>query len=121
MKKDVGIWNINSFGEFYMQIEEKYHKHYVAGLQKIRAERARSQQKLAELPGIRVFPSQTNYVMVELTNGMSATSLTTKLLVHNIGVSIHDINFASHIYQMLKNSPTLGSVNLQSLCDKFWI
>ena len=26
MKKDVAIWNINSFGEFYMQISEKYKK-----------------------------------------------------------------------------------------------
>ena len=26
LKKDVAIWNINSFGEFYMQIEEKYRK-----------------------------------------------------------------------------------------------
>ena len=24
MKKDVAIWNINSFAEFYMQIAEKY-------------------------------------------------------------------------------------------------
>ena len=28
LKKDVAIWNINSFGEFYMQIEEKYRKDY---------------------------------------------------------------------------------------------
>ena len=26
LKKDVAIWNINSFAEFYMQIEEKYKK-----------------------------------------------------------------------------------------------
>ena len=26
LKKDVAIWNINSFGEFYMQIAEKYQK-----------------------------------------------------------------------------------------------
>ena len=28
LKKDVSIWNINSVGEFYMQIEEKYRKDY---------------------------------------------------------------------------------------------
>ena len=28
LKKDVAIWNINSFAEFYMQIEEKYKKDY---------------------------------------------------------------------------------------------
>ena len=29
MKREVAIWNINSFGEFYMQIYEKYHKDYL--------------------------------------------------------------------------------------------
>ena len=28
LKKDVAIWNINSFGEFYMQIYSKYEKNY---------------------------------------------------------------------------------------------
>ena len=28
IKKQVAIWNINSFAEFYMQIEEKYKKDY---------------------------------------------------------------------------------------------
>ena len=32
MKKDVAIWNINSFAEFYMQIYEKYKSAYAAGL-----------------------------------------------------------------------------------------
>ena len=32
LKKDVAIWNINSFGEFYMQIEEKYRKDYASAL-----------------------------------------------------------------------------------------
>ena len=34
LKKDVAIWNINSFGEFYMQIMEKYNKDYAASLVK---------------------------------------------------------------------------------------
>ncbi|MGN0496602.1 MAG: aminotransferase class I/II-fold pyridoxal phosphate-dependent enzyme [Lachnospiraceae bacterium] len=36
MKKDVAIWNINSFGEFYMQIMEKYKKDYDKSLIKIK-------------------------------------------------------------------------------------
>ena len=67
MKKDVSIWNINSFAEFYLQIEEKYQSDYRAGLIRFRAERARFAAKLAEIPGLRVIPSQANYLMVELT------------------------------------------------------
>lgn len=81
MKKDVAIWNINSFGEFYMQIEEKYKKDYAAALQQIRAERARFEQELAQIPGIRVIPSQANFVMVELDPAISAGELIKVLLV----------------------------------------
>ena len=85
LKKDVAIWNINSFGEFYMQIEEKYHKDYVKGLTLIRAERARFQTQLSQLPGLRVIPSQANYIMAELTGSISARALTKALLLkHNL-------------------------------------
>ena len=80
MKKDVAIWNINSFGEFYMQIEEKYSKDYDEALIKIRAERTRFQEKLDEIKGVRVIPSQANYVMVELEEDISPKELLKKLL-----------------------------------------
>ena len=80
MKKDVAIWNINSFAEFYMQIEEKYKKDYAAALVKSRAERARFQDELAKVPGVRVIPSQANFVMVELEKKISPKELLKKLL-----------------------------------------
>lgn len=80
MKKNVAIWNINSFAEFYMQIEEKYKKDYAAALVKFRAERARFQDELAKVPGVRVIPSQANYVMVELEKKISPKELLKKLL-----------------------------------------
>ena len=81
MKKDVAIWNINSFGEFYMQIEEKYKKDYAAALVKIREERARFQDQLAMIKGVRVIPSQANFVMVELEEGISPKELLKCLLI----------------------------------------
>lgn len=80
MKKDVAIWNINSFAEFYLQIEQKYEKDYTAALERIRAERQRFEAALAGIEGLRVIPSQANYVMVELQTGMSARALTRQLL-----------------------------------------
>ncbi|MCR5006582.1 MAG: aminotransferase class I/II-fold pyridoxal phosphate-dependent enzyme [Clostridiales bacterium] len=81
MKSDVAIWNINSFGEFYMQIEEKYKKDYAAALVRIRAERARFQEELSKIDGVRVIPSQANYVMVELEAGISPKELLKRLLI----------------------------------------
>ena len=85
IKKDVSIWNINSFAEFYMQIYIKYIKDYEKAKELFRKERARFVGKLSEIEGIRVLPSQANFLLVELTSGITAFELTEKLLNrHNI-------------------------------------
>ena len=81
MKKDVAIWNINSFGEFYLQIEEKYKKDYAIALERIKSERNRFQKKLAQIQGLRVIPSQANFIMVELLDDISPTALLKRLLI----------------------------------------
>lgn len=81
LKKDVSIWNINSFGEFYMQIYEKYKKDYAVALELIKAERNRFQNKLEKIKGIRVIPSQANYIMIEITNGMTSEQFTKVMLL----------------------------------------
>ncbi len=90
MKKDVAIWNINSFAEFYMQIEEKYHKQYLLSLEKIKAERSRFQSELSIIKGLRAVPSQANYILVEL-DGISATELT-KVLLEKYDIFIKDLS-----------------------------
>lgn len=85
MKKDVSIWNINSFAEFYMQIAEKYNKDYKISLEKFRKERDYYYSELKKIEGIKSFPSQANYIMAEITNGMTSSELTKILVVeHNI-------------------------------------
>ena len=85
IKKNVSIWNINSFGEFYMQIYEKYKKDYAKALVKFRVERSRFIDELNKIEGIRVIPSQANYVMIELINGITAKEFTKKMLIgHNL-------------------------------------
>ncbi len=81
MKKDVAIWNINSFGEFYLQIAEKYRKDYTSAMQLFRAERSRFQKELSGIKGFRVIPSQANYIMVELNEDISSKELLKKLLI----------------------------------------
>ncbi len=85
LKKEIAIWNINSFGEFYMQIATKYEKDYKKALTKIRNERKRFYDELIKISGIYVVPSQANYFLIRLTGGMNARELTKMLLVeHNI-------------------------------------
>lgn len=86
LKREVAIWNINSFGEFYMQIYEKYHKEYVDACRLFRQERARFYEELQEVSLLRVIPSQANYFLCELTTTkFTATELAVRLLAkHDI-------------------------------------
>ncbi len=90
VKKEVSIWNINSLGEFYMQIEEKYRKDYAASLIRLKAERQRFAQELAQVPGIRVLPSEADYLMAEVT-GISSAGLT-ELLLNRYNLFIKDLS-----------------------------
>ncbi len=81
LKKDVAIWNINSFAEYFLQIFGKYEKEYAASTRKLAQEREWFAAQLAQIKGIRVIPSQANYLMIELCDAMSATALTESLLV----------------------------------------
>lgn len=85
LKKNVAIWNINSFAEFYLQISEKYKKDYSDALVKFRKERERFSAELNRIDKIRVVPSQANFIMIELDEHISPTELLKQLLVkHNL-------------------------------------
>ena len=48
-----------------------------------------------------------------------------RILAYNIGVSIHDINYAAHIYQMMKDRPevfaNLTDAVMHDPTEKFWM
>lgn len=83
MKKQVAIWNINSFAEFFMQIFEKYHSDYIKGCARFRAERAIFFEELKQISWLRVIPSQANYFLCEVKGRMTSRELAIKLLSDN--------------------------------------
>lgn len=80
VKKDVAIWNINSFGEFYLQIAEKYNKDYIKALDKFRISREAFFEELSGINGIKAFPSEANYIMCRLDDSISVRQLCARLL-----------------------------------------
>ena len=79
IRKTNAIWNINSFGEYFLQIYDKYNKTYAAACDSIAEERSRFTKKLAGIKGIFVFPSQANYVLCRI-DGKKAADITVSLL-----------------------------------------
>jgi histidinol-phosphate/aromatic aminotransferase/cobyric acid decarboxylase-like protein len=80
IRESISIWNINSFGEFFLQIFGKYRSDYQRAATRIAAERDRFFLQLKKIKFLRVIPSQSNYFLCELMHKYSATELTTLLL-----------------------------------------
>lgn len=66
MKKQVSIWNINSFAEFFMQIYPKYRDDYKIACDQFIKAREDFESELKQIPFLRVMPSQANYFFLEV-------------------------------------------------------
>lgn len=87
MKKEVSIWNINSFAEFYLQIYGKYEKDYRIACQKFVAEREQFYRELCTVPYLKVIPSQANYFLCRVESRFTSTELTQRLIENDILIS----------------------------------
>lgn len=84
IKRDVSIWNINSFAEFYMQIFGKYENDYKKACRKFIQERERFFHELQQIPFLRIIPSQANYFLCEVLSPYTSLNLTQFLLKENL-------------------------------------
>ncbi len=85
IKKEVSIWNLNSFAEFFMQIYNKHEKDYQRACDKFVKERADFERQLRQIPFFRVMPSQANYFLCEVLPPYSASEIVIYMLKqHNI-------------------------------------
>ena len=66
IKKQVSIWNINSFAEFFMQIYPKYRMDYKHACDQFIKAREDFEVELKKIPFIKVMPSQANYFFLEV-------------------------------------------------------
>lgn len=85
IKKEVSIWNLNSFAEFFMQIYNKHEKDYLKACDKFVTERADFERQLKTIPYLRVMPTQANYFLCEVLPPYTATEIVVYTLRnHNI-------------------------------------
>mgnify|MGYP001458291209 CR=1 FL=1 len=89
IRKKSPIWNINSFGEYFLQIIGKYKNEYYKACNSICEERTRFYQELKKIKFLRVLPSMSNYFLCEVTQGFTATDLS-KILLNNHQIFIKD-------------------------------
>ena len=83
MKKEVSIWNLNSFAEFFMQIYNKHEKDYQKACEKFVTERDSFEHQLRTVPFLRVMPSQANYFLCEVLSPYTAKEIVIYMLRHH--------------------------------------
>ncbi len=96
IKKDISIWNINSFAEFYMQIFNKYASDYIKACHRFIKERNRFQKLLESIPYLRVIPSQANFFCCEVIDKYTSKELTIHLLADD-DIMIKDCNSKNYL------------------------
>lgn len=80
LKKEVAIWNINSYGEFFMQIIEKYKKDYKQALVRHGVVREKFVEQINRISWLRAVPTQANYIMCELLDSRKSCDVCAALL-----------------------------------------
>lgn len=89
--RELSIWNINSFGEFFLQIWNKYRRDYEIALDTIKTERDRFEQALQQITYLDVFHSEANYIMCEVKAPLQSYNLAVDLL-EKYGMLIKDLS-----------------------------
>ena len=91
ISKEMSIWNINSFGEYFMQIWGKYRSSYQSSLKLIKEARIQFEKELESVENLTVFSSQANYILCEVHAPVSSHDLAVRLLEEE-GLLIKDLS-----------------------------
>lgn len=91
IKKNLPIWNINSFAEYYMQIFNKYEKEYKVSLKRIKDERKIFMKELSEIEYLKVFESQANYILIEILGNLEPNKLA-EILLNDYNILIKSLS-----------------------------
>lgn len=90
LKKEVSIWNINSFAEYYMQIFGKYQKGYIKALKEIKLARNNFIKELEKIEELEVYPSEANYLLIRILKKYSSKDLA-EILLDKYEILIKDL------------------------------
>jgi histidinol-phosphate/aromatic aminotransferase/cobyric acid decarboxylase-like protein len=87
LRRALPKWNLNSFAESVVFMLKEHMREYQDSLRLLAADRRSMFQQLSTLPGLTVYPSQGNFLMVRLPEGKDGRALRDHLFTaHNVFV-----------------------------------
>lgn len=89
MRAWLPFWNINGLAAYVLKHVTNFKQEYHASFAAVAADRIYMTDQLADVPGLRIYPSKANFLFVELADGMSGRTLRDRLL-RNHGLMVRE-------------------------------
>ncbi|WP_211350198.1 pyridoxal phosphate-dependent aminotransferase [Thermopolyspora flexuosa] len=89
IRKALPKWNLNSFAEVVVFMLKEYQEEYYNSLRLVARDRQLMYEQLSQLPGLTVYPSQGNFIMIKLPDGRDGVELRDFLLTQ-FGVYVRE-------------------------------
>lgn len=91
VREELPVWNINSLAEYFLQIFEKYQSDYVEALEKFKMTRKEMYEELCSIRQLKLYPSEANFILCEITDGCSASQIA-ELLLNRYNILVKDLS-----------------------------
>ncbi|NQW22772.1 MAG: histidinol-phosphate aminotransferase family protein [SAR202 cluster bacterium] len=91
LRKDLPIWSINSFAQYFLEEMGEYRTEYTESCRQVREATQKLARGLQQVPFLEPFPTQGNFILCRILNGITGEELTAHLfedcrvLVNNCG------------------------------------
>jgi histidinol-phosphate/aromatic aminotransferase/cobyric acid decarboxylase-like protein len=83
LRSALPFWNLNSLAQALIEELPSARAEYEAGRRQVVRDRIYLEQRLREVPGLKVYPAQANYVYVQLPWGVEGVALRDHLLTEH--------------------------------------
>ena len=80
IRKALPKWNLNSFAEVVVFMLKEHQEEYYQSLRLLARDRQLMYEQLSQLPGLTVYPSQGNFLLIKLPDGRDGVELRDYLL-----------------------------------------
>ena len=91
LRKDLPIWSINSFAQYFLEEMGDYREEYAESCLRVKQATRKLVQGLSEVPYLQPYPTQGNFVLCSILHGFTGQEVTERLfedsriLVNNCG------------------------------------
>ena len=84
LRRLVPTWHLNILAEYFLTLLPSTDASYRESLRRVSADVTRLRDRLLTIPGLFVYPTGSNFLLLRIENGMTAADLQTRLLTDHL-------------------------------------